>query len=798
MVCVDVDTIKIARFEGSVNTVWRIMLVKTQETTFEHPEMKESAYDLAVASSRQLFLAVTITGGMWVLILSLARAGQISIEILPIMALIAFSYYLVNWLTGRNLVRAQVVWLILYGVTILTALFIFRLADIAYLLALTPLMAAVMIGWRAAFLTGLGILVTLFGMNYQFGEGMLSMYQVGLVGLGSVLAGVVGWSAMSPILTMVGWTNYSYRMARENLEESRNQRLELAQTQHDLVMANKELVRLTNSLKVMTYKAEEARRVKEEFVANVSHELRTPLNMIIGYTNLIIKSPSGYGKRLPARLLADISSIQRNSQHLVSLINDVLDLSQVDAGRMALARDWTPVKEIIESAVSAVQPLYISKQLYLKKELPEDDFLVYCDETRIREVVLNLLSNAGRFTEQGGVTVSAGREGGNLVVRVTDTGPGISSEDQQRIFEPFQQLDPLLHHRVGGSGLGLTISKRFVEMHEGEMWLESRPGEGTTFFFSIPLEPVITVEESRSTEAGRWINPLFEYKQRNRPSKAPRPEYLPRIVVVEEDESVKRILERNLEKVDIISGSSLVDVANQIGEGSIQLLILNQPSDELPLDLNQYVSSQTPVISCWIPGREEAARRLGVREYLLKPTPQEILLETLDKIANSGLSILMVDDDLETLQLYARILSVARPDYRTIRAASGDEALVLMRERRPDVVILDLTLPGMSGFDVLKEKSLDPAISSIPVIVISSTDPLGIPVMTDHFKVSRPAGITTREFLDCMSTINDCLNTYSNTPHPAQPESVPGRPVSLPDSEPPGREPVLPGQGWSE
>jgi signal transduction histidine kinase/CheY-like chemotaxis protein len=748
------------------------MLVKTRETTFEHPEFQQLAQDLAVSSSRRLVLAVTLASGAWVLMLSLAKAGDISLEILPIGALIAVTFLTVNRLIDRYLIRAQAAWLVLFAATVTLAMLQFRSPEIPYLFALLPMMAVVMIGWQSALVTGLGLMGLLFLIHAQAGSAVISLGQIGLVAFGGLLAGLIGWSAVAPLLTMVEWTNYSYRMARENLEEARNQRLELRQVQEDLLLANKELNRLTGSLKLMTYKAEEARRVKEEFVANVSHELRTPLNMIIGYTNLIMRSPAAYGKRLPARLMADISSIQRNSQHLVGLVNDVLDLSQVDAGRMGLVRSWVPVKELIESAVAAVQPLFVTKDLYLEASPPEEDFEIYCDGTRIREVILNLLSNAGRFTDTGGVLVRAWREAENLLVSVQDSGPGISLADQQRIFEPFQQLDPMLHHRTGGSGLGLTISKRFVELHDGKMWLESQPGQGTTFYFRVPVGlnggPV-----GLRAEAGRWINPSLEYSLRDRPNKAPRPENTARLVVVEEGEALQRMIERNLEKVEIIHALTMEAALQQASGGSFEAVLINRPVDSPAPEAPANLSPLTPLITCWVPGREEAARRLGVVQYLLKPVPQETLLSALDGLGSPEMSVLLVDDDPETLQLLARILSFARPGFRTIRASNGQDALRMMRERRPDAVLLDLVLPGMSGFDILKEKGEDPEINAIPVIVVSSTDPAGIPNLSNQFTVSRAGGFSSKEFLACLAAVSDCLNTYSPKLRPAQSGNLP-------------------------
>ena len=555
------------------------------------------------------------------------------------------------------------------------------------------------------------------------------------------------------------WSIVQYHAAKTDLEEARDQRVELKQIQEDLIHANNELSRMSIQMKILSEKAEEARRAKEEFVANVSHELRTPLNMIVGYADLIIKSPKAYGKNLSSRLLADITAVQRNSEHLIELINDVLDLSQVDAGRMALTRRWESVSAIVEEAVTAIQPLFQSKNLYLRQELPPSDLMVYCDATRIREVLLNLLSNAARYTDQGGVVLRAWQDEQKLYLSVTDTGRGIRPEDHQRIFEPFQQLDPMLHHQTGGSGLGLTISKRFIEMHGGAMWLDSEVGAGTTFTFNLPLQ-YQEIEPDPGARTVRWINPYQEYVPRTHPSKAPPPETSPRYIVVEEERTLERLFQRYNQHVSVVSVNSLAQAASEYSQAPAQLIILNMPDSLGENHFQEIGHLPVPMIRCWLPGREEVARQMGVRRYLLKPIPQQQLLSALDESGlPEGATILLVDDDAETLHLFARILLATRPGYHVIRATNGMEALQIMRERNPDLVVLDLIMPDMDGFSVLRSKSEDASIRSIPVIVITSNDPAGQPILSNRFEIQQTNGFTVKEFVDCINGIHQILNS---------------------------------------
>ncbi|MBE0696000.1 MAG: hybrid sensor histidine kinase/response regulator [Anaerolineaceae bacterium] len=740
----------------------------------DRPESIEMTQDLLETTSRKIMIVTTAICGAFILPLGMIRAGALSLGLVPVILLLTLVFAVSLILVSHRLVLAQVIWLLGIISVITLGLVSTKTVEIAFLYTLIPLMAVALIGWLAGIGFGLLEFAVIAGVNLILGGTIIPAYYFWLIAFAQILFGFIGWAIVSPLLTMVEWTNFSYRMARDNLEELRDQRLGFNQVQEDLILANKELVRLTSSLKVMTERAEEARRVKEEFVANVSHELRTPLNMIIGYTNLIINSPQAYGKQIPTRLLADITSIQRNSQHLVDLINDVLDLSQLDAGRLAFTRQWTSVREIITSAVMAVQPLFISKKLYLDTDLPDDELKVFCDETRVREVILNLLSNAGRFTDQGGVVVRAQLENSSLLVSINDTGPGIPVEDQQRIFEPFQQLAPLLHHRTGGSGLGLSISKRFVEMHDGRMWLESEIGRGTTFHFRIPIAPAASGGEVSG--ASRWVNPYMDrlYEVRGRPFKAPRPEFTPRFVIVEQGESLAHLFTRYMDQVEFTSFSSIPDALVSIEASPAQAVIVNDRDLKTAAYLDTLATFDTPVINCWIPGRDEPARRLGVVDYLIKPIDQEHLIRALDEIGGQDMTLLMVDDDAETLQLFGRIISVSRPGIRVIRAANGSEAMQLMRERMPDLVLLDLFLPEMDGFKVLQEKEIDPAISAIPVIVISSNDPAGVPIISNQFSVRRATGLSVKEFLDCLMAIIETLNAAPRKSHPGHLETAPG------------------------
>jgi len=229
---------------------------------------------------------------------------------------------------------------------------------------------------------------------------------------------------------------------------------------------------------------EAASRHKSQFLANMSHELRTPLNAVLGYTKLVLNNIYG---EVPEKIRDVMERVELSGRHLLGLINDVLDLSKIEAGQLTLSLKDYSMKEVLQTVSTAMESLAGEKKLALKVTAPADLPLASGDEQRINQVLLNLVGNAIKFTEAGEVKVQATVSDGSFVVSVSDTGLGIAPADQQKIFEEFQQADSSSTRRKGGTGLGLSIAKRIIEMHGGRIWLESSPGKGSTFWFTLPV-----------------------------------------------------------------------------------------------------------------------------------------------------------------------------------------------------------------------------------------------------------------------------------------------------------------------
>ncbi len=244
-----------------------------------------------------------------------------------------------------------------------------------------------------------------------------------------------------------------------------------------------ENVRLFDEIQDKSRQLEEASKHKSQFLANMSHELRTPLNAILGYTELI--TDGVYGET-PEKVNDALKRITTNGKHLLGLINDVLDLSKIEAGQLTLSLSDYSMKDVVHSVYGAVEPLAAEKKLDFKAEIAPDMSAGLGDERRLTQVLLNLVGNAIKFTDEGEIVIKASQSNGTFSVAVCDTGPGISEDDQKKLFQEFQQADSSTTKKKGGTGLGLAISKRIIEMHGGKIWLESQVGRGSTFAFTVP------------------------------------------------------------------------------------------------------------------------------------------------------------------------------------------------------------------------------------------------------------------------------------------------------------------------
>jgi signal transduction histidine kinase/CheY-like chemotaxis protein len=576
------------------------------------------------------------------------------------------------------------------------------------------------------------------------------------------------WSAIDPLNTLIQWSWYYFTQANEHAETARDRQAELALALQDLTEANRQLQYLNKIVRAAQREAEEASRSKMEFAANVSHELRTPLNMIIGFSETLLEAPRIYQTSLPPAQMADIAAIHRNGCHLQSLIDDVLDLSQIDMHRMALSKERTTLPTLVNEAVEAVGYLYQSKSLGLIVDLPDNLPEILCDSTRIREVLLNLLSNAGRFTERGAVTIRAQVESAQIVVSVADSGPGIPPEQLKRLFEPFQQLDNTIRRRYGGSGLGLAISRAFVEMHGGKMWVESELGVGSTFYFSLPLPYQALAPTSGEELAGRYV------ELRARPLHAPTLQSRPHVAVVGDNQVLQRLLVRYLSEVEIIESASLDEAVAKFADSPFQAIIANAETVEQSvayLAQQQKLPPHVPYILTGFSAASGGAQLLNVTDYLVKPITRQKLMAALQALPQPVQTILVADDDADMRQLVDRYLSLETGKrYRLLKATNGFETLHLLRTRCPDVLLLDLAMPDLDGYGVLKEKDVDPAIRDIPVLIISAHDLLDEALTSTAIIATTKSGIPVPKVLKAIVQLSEILGLSALAGDPMQRE----------------------------
>ena len=470
--------------------------------------------------------------------------------------------------------------------------------------------------------------------------------------------------------------------------------------------------------------ADAANKAKSAFLANMSHELRTPMNAILGYSEMLIEEAEDLGQE---EFIPDLRKINQAGTHLLALINDVLDLSKIESGKMdAFAEDFD-VDTLLDQVVGTVQPLAKKNHNSLVVERGEQLGSANQDLTKIRQSLFNLLSNAAKFTHEGNITLRADRvqEGGADWLRftVSDTGIGIPEDKIDHVFEEFCQADESTTRDYGGTGLGLAISRRFCRMLGGDLTVKSRPGEGSTFTIHLPaILPERGTPAPRGetvpTEAGSTPGATLQAG----PGSA--------VLVIDDDPEARDIIARSLGKdgitvVTASSGQEGLRIAHEIQPAAITLDVMMQDMDGWSvlraLKANPRLR-EVPVIMLTMVDDKSRGYALGATDYLTKPVDREQLLNALARfhIPERSAPLLLVEDDGNTRNIMTRMLQKA--GWEVIEAGNGREALHLLTGRRPALILLDLMMPVMDGFDFLLEMRTHAEWQDIPVIVLTARD----------------------------------------------------------------------------
>jgi len=531
------------------------------------------------------------------------------------------------------------------------------------------------------------------------------------------------WLSIRPLNMAITWTRSSWQQARKALTEVQQRRAELYRVVRALEEATYRMARMNNELTIAQEEAEAARALKARFVATISHEIRGPLNLILGFSRMMALFPERYDEPLPKAYQEDVDTVYRNSQHLLALVDDILDLSQIEAQKLPLVKDLIDLdSEVISKTTAIVQPLAARKGVALHQQVAGHLPLILADPVRLRQVLLNLLTNAVRFTNRGTITVRAEQEQENLQVSVQDTGQGIPKEDLPRLFREFQRVNLTETREQGGSGLGLSICKQLVELHGGHIWAESEPGVGTRITFTLPLrDPVVARMESLDT--GRT----------DRPRPATRT-----CLVVHDDPAIIRLLNRHIEGYEMVGIADADQVLALAEKLHPRAIITNHfLADSIAAEFAQ-TPYDVPIVSWTMEDTREQARSPKL-SYLLKPIVPEAVAAVMQEIDRDGeISILLVDDEPDAVRLLEGILMALPHPYKILRAYNGAQALDLMRTQVPDIMFLDLVMPELDGEGTLAAMRSDEILRQVPVVLVSGQDvpasqaALGSPIVIRH------------------------------------------------------------------
>jgi signal transduction histidine kinase/DNA-binding response OmpR family regulator len=460
----------------------------------------------------------------------------------------------------------------------------------------------------------------------------------------------------------------------------------------------------------------EASKLKSQFLANMSHELRTPLNAIIGLTEMLHEDARDLKR---AEELEPLERVLRAAHHLLELINDILDLSKIEAGRMDMHVETFAIAPLVDDVISTIGPVATKNGNEIIVHCPQD-IEMHADQTRIRQALLNLVSNANKFTERGSVTVDVARvmsKGSEeITMAVGDTGIGMSSEQMGRLFQEFVQADPSTTRKYGGTGLGLAISRRFCQMMGGEITVESQLGKGSTFTIHLPAR----IEAVQPAPLMRRVRP-------ERRSMKPVKGSL--ILVIDDDQTVCEVMARYLEREGFVvrtatGGREGLQLAHELHPAAITLDI-NMPDLDgwtvLAALKGDPQLADIPVVLVTIEDNRSRGYSLGATEYMTKPIDRERLISLLKNISSPiARKVLLVDDDEIMRESVRRVLEQEK--WQVEGASNGRFALAHLAESCPDVIVLDLIMPEMDGFEFLVELRQRPEWHDIPVLVLTAKD----------------------------------------------------------------------------
>ncbi|MHB0875630.1 MAG: ATP-binding protein [Anaerolineae bacterium] len=576
----------------------------------------------------------------------------------------------------------------------------------------------------------------------------------------AALGGVLLWAVGGSIFHAIRWAEATELRSWHQVREATEGRAELQRTSKALRDMYAALERTNRELEVARREAGEAKEAKSHFAANISHELRTPLNLILGFSRMMYQTPEVYGPfTWPADLRLDIHEVYRASRHLLGMVDDILDLSRLQAQRLPLRPALADLGPVIEEAAATARGLLRGKDVAIRVSVPADLPPLLMDATRVRQILLNLLSNAIRFTDTGEIAIAARLSQGEVEVCVSDTGAGIPAADLPTIFEEFTQAGGPTARNQGGAGLGLAVCKHFVQLHGGRIVAESQVGKGSTFRFTLPLP-----------DSGRARSRLQYYAPEGWSAPMPANRLGQSLLVLAQDAETAQMVARGIEGYRTVPVTAEeMDPTLVRAEHPLAIVVVRDPMQpgEHPTAESIWQAAgrqDLPVIECEVPTGNSARLHLGVDAYLTKPVQAEELLAAVGTAAADGHTpgtegdhrrFLVVDDAAGFRTLMRRELLRAFPGASVQECADGDEGLARLRRERFDLLLLDLVMPGTGGLDMLRRAQAEGLLGETRVIVTS-----GAPYIEDlsglwptHLRYSKNTPPRSQEWFRCITAL---------------------------------------------
>ncbi len=475
-----------------------------------------------------------------------------------------------------------------------------------------------------------------------------------------------------------------------------------------------ELAAANKALELQNREVERATRLKSKFLASMSHELRTPLNAIVGFSDLLAEQTAG---QLNDKQKRFVNHIKQGSSHLLQLINDILDLSKIEAGQLELRCEDFQVQEALPEVLSTIHPLAMAKNIQVQHKL-QTDWAVYADRVRFKQILYNLISNAVKFTPKDGrIDIDCCEDGNAVRISVTDSGIGIRPEDQAVIFEEFRQVEGAADAPQEGTGLGLAITRRLVEQQGGRISVESELGKGSRFTFTLPTGLRTSTAAIASGELANGSGAFTTGRVK------------PLILVVDDEVPARELLASYLDAdyriVMAESGAEAIKKAKQFRPDAITLDVFMPGGNGFDTLVELRKGAETtniPIIVVSIVDQKQVGFALGAADYLIKPIRKPVLLDTIRKHVpaasdDDDATILLVDDDRKTLELLEEILQSAGYDTQSVQ--SGARALEVLSAKIVSAVLLDLLMPGMDGFEVIRHVRQEATLRDLPILVMT-------------------------------------------------------------------------------